>query len=418
MSKVNMMYEIAKEKYAALGVDTDLALKILQKIEISVQCWQGDDLIGFEESNKQLSGGIMATGNYIGRARNADELRRDCLKAFSLSPGKKRFNLHAIYLETNGKQVERDEIIPEHFEGWMQWAKTNNLSLDFNTTMFSHPKAEGYTISSYDKSIRDFWIEHGKRCREIGAEMGRRQGNPCLINHWLIDGCKEAPVDRYERRRMFMESMDQVISKKISKDLLLDCIESKLFGIGLESFTAGSAEMCLGYAISRDLVLTYDMGHFHPTESIADKISSTLLYVDKIMLHTSRGVRWDSDHIVIQNDEVLSLMQEIVRADALDKIFFGLDFFDASINRVAAWIIGIRATQKALLTALLEPKQMLLEKERAGDTTSRLAIVEECKNMPINAVWDYYCEINNVPTGIAWLDDVKDYENRVQSLRI
>ncbi len=417
MSKVNRMYEIAKEKYAALGVDTDLALKLLQIIEISVQCWQGDDLIGFEESNKQLSGGIMATGNYIGRARNADELRRDCLKAFSLTPGKKRLNLHAIYLETNGKQVERDEIIPEHFEGWMQWAKANNLSLDFNTTMFSHPKADGYTIGSYDKSIRDFWIEHGKRCREIGAEMGRRQGNPCLINHWFIDGCKEAPVDRYQRRRMFMESMDQVISKKISKDLLLDCIESKLFGIGLESFTAGSAEMCLGYAITRDLVLTYDMGHFHPTESIADKISSTLLYVDKIMLHTSRGVRWDSDHIVIQNDEVISLMQEIVRADALDKIFFGLDFFDASINRVAAWIIGIRATQKALLTALLEPKQMLIEKERAGDTTSRLAIVEECKNMPINAVWDYYCEINNVPAGIAWLDEVKDYENRVQSLR-
>ncbi len=418
MSDIKTAYEIAKDKYITLGVDTEQVLKTMRDIEISVQCWQGDDFNGFEEDGESLSGGIMATGQYIGRARNAEELRSDCLKAFSLIPGKQRLNLHAVYLESNGRRVERNEIGIEHFDGWMQWADEHNLSLDFNTTIFSHPKADGYTLSSYDKSIRDFWIEHAKRCREIGEEMGKRQGNACLINHWMPDGSKDAPVDRFARRKLFMDSMDEIISEKRSKDYLVDCIESKLFGIGLESFTAGSAEMCFGYALSRDIILTYDLGHFHPTESIADKISSTLLYLDKIMLHTSRGVRWDSDHVVIQNDDLLTLMQEIVRADALNRVYIGLDFFDASINRIAAWIIGTRATQKALLSALLEPKQLLLDKEMEGDTTARLAIVEECKNMPINAVWDYFCETNNVPIGVDWIDEVKTYEKTVQSLRV
>ena len=410
-------YEIAREQYAELGVDTDKAVEKLQNTEISMHCWQGDDLVGFEVGAGELSGGILATGSYPGRARNGDELRTDYEKAFSLIPGKQRVNLHAVHLETEGKRVERNEIDIKHYEKWMQWAKQLGVSLDFNTTIFSHPKADCYTLASYDKGIRDFWIEHAKRCREIAAEMGKRQGNPCLLNHWMIDGSKDAPVDRLERRRLYMESMDEIISKNISKEYLLDCIESKLFGIGLESFTAGSAEMCFAYALTRDIVLTYDLGHFHPTESVADKISSTLLYLDKIMLHTSRGVRWDSDHVVIQNDDLYSLMQEVVRADALDRVYIGLDFFDASINRIAAWVIGTRSTQKALLAALLEPARLLAEKERAGDITSRLAIVEECKNMPANAVWDYFCAKNDVPTGVSWLEKVKSYEREVLSKR-
>lgn len=419
MSKnIEQAYKMAQEQYAALGVDTDKALARLQNTEISVHCWQGDDLIGFEEGAQQLSGGIMSTGKYPGRARNGEELRSDYEKAFSLIPGKQRANLHAIYLEANGKIVGRDQIETKHFENWMDWANQQGVSLDFNTTIFSHPKADGYTLANYDKSIRDFWIEHARRCRLIGEEMGKRQGNPCILNHWMIDGSKEPPVDRLERRRLYIESMDEILSKNIAPKYLMDSIESKLFGIGLESFTAGSAEMCFAYALTRKIALTYDLGHFHPTESVADKISSTLLFLDKIMLHVSRGVRWDSDHVAVQNDELYSLMQEVVRADALEKINIGLDFFDGSINHVAAWVIGTRAAQKSILSALLEPLAMMRQAELEEDTTSRLVMLEETKNLPLNAVWEYYCMMNGVPVGMQWLEEVKKYEKTELSKRI
>lgn len=411
---VAAQYEAAKERFGEFGVDTDQAIAAMEKVEVSMHCWQGDDVTGFEVSEQGMSGGILATGNYPGRARNAQELRADYEKAFSLIPGKKRANLHAFYLETDGKHVERDEVEIKYFENWMEWAKRLGINLDFNPSMFSHPKSEsGYTLASYDKGIRDFWIEHGKRCREIGEEMGKRQGSPCVINHWMVDGSKDAPVDRMQRRKVFIESMDAIMQKKISKNDLLDSIESKVFGIGLESFTAGSGELALGYAITRDIMLTCDLGHFHPTESVADKISAVLQFLDKMLVHTSRPVRWDSDHVVLQNDDVNTLMQEIVRAKALERVYIALDFFDASINRIAAWVIGTRASQKALMSALLEPQDLLLEKEMAGDTTYRLALVEEHKNMPINAVWDYFCEKNGVPVGMDWYSDVQQYEKDI-----
>ena len=411
-------FERACEIYAEKGVDVKAALDVMQKIEISMQCWQGDDVNGFEVNEHGLSGGIMTTGNYMGRARNAEELRADIEKAMSLLPAKQRVNVHAFYLESDGKFVDRDAIEPKHFQGWMDWSKEKGVSLDFNTTMFSHKNASsGYTISDYDKNIRDFWIEHGKRCRVIAAEIAKNQGSACVLNHWMPDGCKDEPVDRMERRTMFVESMDDILSEKISKDLVLDAIESKLFGIGVESFTVGSAEMALGYALSRGIMVTYDLGHFHPTESIADKISSTLQFSDNLLLHTSRGVRWDSDHVVIQNDDVFALMKEVVRANAIDKVKIALDFFDASINRLAAWVLGTRSTQKALLAALLEPTVSLKKLEKDNDRTSRLVLLDESKNLPWNDVWDYFCEINNVPVGAAWLDEVKAYEANILSKR-
>lgn len=414
---IRQAYEVARERYAELGVDTDKALEILQNIEISMHCWQGDDFVGGEVEKRELSGGIMATGSYMGRARSVDELRQDYEKAFSLIPGKQRASIHAIYLETGGKAVERNAIEIQHFTGWMDWAREQKIALDFNTTAFSHPKAEGYTLASYDSGIRDYWIEHSRRCRRIGEEFGKRQGSPCMLNHWLPDGSKEYPADALERRRLFVESMDRILEENIAKEYLQDAIESKLFGIGAESFTVGSAELCFGYALTRNIVLTYDMGHFHPTESVADKISSTLQYLDKIMLHTSRGVRWDSDHVVVQNDELYSLMREIVRCNALDRIVIGLDFFDASINRIAAWVIGTRATQKALLAGLLEPVQLMKAYEKKDDTTMRLAMHEEMKNMPVNAVWEYFCMKNGVPADYGWTREVREYEDTVLSKR-
>lgn len=415
---VRKAYEEARQRYAELGVDTERALNLLQMIEISMHCWQGDDFEGCEAEKQELSGGIMATGSYPGRARGAKELREDYEKAFSLIPGKQRASIHAIYLESGGRPVERDAIEVRHFSGWMDWAREQKISLDFNTTAFSHPKAAGYTLSSYDEGIRNYWIEHGRSCRRIGEEMGRRQGNPCMLNHWLPDGCKEFPADGMERRRLFIESMDRILEDKISREHLQDAIESKLFGIGVESFTVGSAELCFGYALTRKIVLTYDMGHFHPTESIAEKISAALQYLDKIMLHTSRGVRWDSDHVVIQNDELFALMRELVRCDAIGRTAIGLDFFDASINRIAAWVIGTRATQKALLSALLEPVEKLKQLEKEGDATMRLAMGEGLKNMPVNAVWEYYCMKNGVPGDWEWISEVKAYEKNVLAKRV
>ena len=405
-------YEIVKERFAEYGVDTETALRAIDEVEISMHCWQGDDVTGFEVSEQGMSGGILATGNYPGRARNANELRADYEKAFSLIPGRQRANLHAFYLETGGKRVDRDAVEVKYFENWMQWAQELGIKLDFNTSMFSHPKSEGgYTIASYDDTIRGFWIEHGRRCRDIAEE--KRQGSPCVLNHWMVDGSKDAPVDRYDRRALFIRSLDAIRSKAVSKDHVLDAIESKLFGIGLESFTVGSGELALGYAVTRDIMVTCDLGHFHPTESVADKVSAVLQFTDKMLLHTSRPVRWDSDHVVLQNDDTMALMQEVVRANALSRVYIALDFFDASINRIAAWVIGTRATQKALLSALLEPRERLLAAERAGDTTYRLALVEEMKNMPVNAVWDYYCEKSGVPVGMDWYGEVKQYEKDV-----
>ncbi|MDR1440475.1 MAG: L-rhamnose isomerase [Clostridiales bacterium] len=417
MASISELYKAAKDRYAEYGVDTEQAMAVLRGTELSLHCWQGDDVIGFEQSGGTLSGGIMATGNYPGRARTPAELRMDMAKAFSLLPGRQRANLHAIYLEADGRDVGRDEIELKHFEGWMDWAQQQGVSLDFNTSMFSHPKADGYTLASYDKSIRDFWIEHGRRCRAIGAEMGRRQKSPCVINHWMVDGSKEPPVDRLARRELFMAGLDAVLAEGYSKGVLLDSIESKLFGLGMESFTAGSAEFCFGYAMKRGIMLTYDLGHFHQTESIADKISSSLLFIDRLLLHTSRGVRWDSDHVVLRGDDVDALMQEVVRAKALGRVSIALDFFDASVNRVAAWVVGSRSTMAALLAALLEPSALMQKAEREGDTTARLALLSEQRNLPACAVWDYYCEQEGVPVGLAWLDEARSYERDVLSKR-
>ncbi|MEN6459435.1 MAG: L-rhamnose isomerase [Thermoguttaceae bacterium] len=410
-------YTLAKEQYAAWGVDTDAALEHLKAIAISMQCWQGDDVGGFENS-AALSGGIMATGNYPGRARNAEELRADAEKAMSLIPGKHRFSLHAIYLENGGKKVERNEVAPEHFQGWMDWAAQRGVCLDFNPTFFSHPKsADGFTLSHRDPAIRRYWVEHGIACRKIGAAMGRRQGSPCVTNVWIPDGMKDVTVDRLGPREILRRSLDELFAPAIDPKCNLDAVESKLFGIGSETYVVGSHEFYLGYAVANRKLLTLDAGHFHPTETIADKISSALVFLDEILLHVSRGVRWDSDHVVILNDDLRATAEEIVRGGFLGRVHIGLDFFDASINRVAAWVTGTRAMLKALLLALLEPTAKLRELEAQGDYTSRLVLLEELKTLPVGAVWDYHCQKCGVPVGRQWLDAVKEYEAEVTGKR-
>ncbi|MCE5266458.1 MAG: L-rhamnose isomerase [Planctomycetaceae bacterium] len=410
-------YALAKEQYAAWGVDTDAAMERLKGIAISMQCWQGDDVGGFE-STAGLSGGIMATGNYPGRARNAEELRADAEKAMSLIPGKHRFSLHAIYLEHGGKKVERNEVAPEHFQRWMDWAAERDIKLDFNPTFFSHPKsADGFTLSHRDPAIRRYWVEHGIACRKIGEAMGRRQGTPCVTNVWIPDGMKDVTVDRLGPREILKRSLDEVFAPQIDPKYNLDAVESKLFGIGSESYVVGSHEFYMGYAVANRKLLTLDAGHFHPTETIADKISSSLVFLDEILLHVSRGVRWDSDHVVILNDDLRAIAEEIIRGNFLNRVHIGLDFFDASINRVAAWVTGTRAMLKALLLALLEPTAKLVGAETAGDFTSRLALLEEIKTLPVGAVWDYYCQKCGVPVGPAWLDAVKQYEKQATSKR-
>jgi L-rhamnose isomerase len=413
-------YSIAKDLYKQLGVDTDLAIKRLAKIPISLHCWQGDDVGGFETQGAELSGGgIQATGNYPGKARNADELRKDLEKTYSLIPGKHRLNLHAIYLENNGKKVKRNEIQPKHFSRWIDWAKENTAGLDFNPSFFSHPLADdGFTLSSKDKNIREFWIEHGKATREIAAAMGKAMGSPCVNNVWIPDGYKDTPVNRKAPRERLTDSLNKMFRKKYNKKYLLDSVESKLFGIGSESYVVGSHEFYLGYAIKKNTLLCLDAGHFHPTETIADKIPSVLQYLDEILLHVSRGVRWDSDHVVTYTDDLLAIAQEIVRGNFLNRVHIGLDFFDASINRIAAWVIGTRNMQKALLSVLLEPTEKLRKIENNGDFTKRLALLEELKSMPIAAVWDYFCYTQDAPVGIEWLDEVKKYEQKVLSKRV
>jgi L-rhamnose isomerase len=412
-------YKLAQARYAELGVNTDKALAVLRGISVSLHCWQGDDVGGFENDEGLTGGGIQATGNYPGKARNADELRADLDQAFKLVPGKHRLNLHAIYAETNGRPVERNALAPEHFAAWIDWAKARGLGLDFNGTFFSHPKAaDGFTLSSRDEGIRRFWIEHGIACRKIGAQFGRALGSPCVTNVWIPDGYKDAPADRKTPRDILKRSLDAIFAEQLEPRYHLDAVESKLFGIGLESYVVASHEFYLGYAIQNRKLLCLDSGHFHPTEGIADKISAVLMYLDAILLHVSRGVRWDSDHVVILDDAVRAIAEELVRGDYLGRVHLGLDFFDASINRVAAWVIGTRSLLKALLIALLEPTAQLRQAEKEGDYTRRLALLEELKSMPFAAVWDYYCLQQNVPVGMAWLDEVKTYEQTVSAKRL
>ena len=415
---VGKSFSLAKERYAELGVDTDRALKTLETIPISLHCWQGDDVGGFENFGVGLGGGLVATGNYPGKARTPDELRADLDKAYSLVPGKHRLNLHAFYGEFGGKKIDRDQITPEHFKNWIAWAKENGLGLDFNPTCFSHPKAgDGFTLSHRDAGIRQFWIEHCIRSRDIGAAMGKALRKVCVTNVWIPDGMKDTPADRNAPRQRLAESLDKIFAKKISPELNLDAVEPKLFGIGSESYVVGSHEFYLGYATTRKKLLCLDAGHYHPTEGITDKISSVLQFLPEILLHVSRGVRWDSDHVVILNDDLLGIAREIVANDFLGRVHIGLDYFDASINRVAAWTIGTRNMIRALLIALLEPTEKLRAAENKGDFTTRLALQEEARSLPFGAVWDFYCESHNVPVGEKWLEEVKRYEKQVLSKR-
>src|SRR3990172_5406157 len=415
---IKSAYMAAKERYAALGVDTDAALKRLAAIPISLHCWQGDDVGGFENAGEELGGGLAVTGNYPGKARTPAELRSDLNQALTLIPGSHRLNLHAFYGEFGGRRVDRHEIRPEHFQGWIDWAKSQQVGIDFNPTFFSHPKAaDGFTLASADRGIREFWIEHGKLCRQIGAAIGKALGSPCVTNVWIPDGTKALPIDRRGPRERLAQSLDAIFAEQLDRRHNLDAVESKLFGIGSESYVVGSHEFYLGYALRRGTLLCLDAGHFHPTEGISDKLSAVFNWLDEILLHVSRGIRWDSDHVVVLTDELEAIAQELVRGDYLSRTHIGLDYFDASINRVAAWVIGTRAMIKALLLALVEPTAKLRELEQAGDFTGRLAMLEETKSLPSGAVWDYYCLQQEVPVGPGWLDALRKYEREVQSRR-
>lgn len=414
-STVIKAFEIAKERYAAVGVDVNRALDALKRISLSLHCWQADDVTGFENQNGSLTGGIQVTGNYPGKARNIDELRCDILKVNSLVPGQHRLSLHAVYGDFQGKKVDRDEIEPCHFQSWMEWGKENSIKLDFNSTSFSHPKSGDLTLANPDESIRNFWIEHTKRCRRISEEMGKYQGDPCMMNLWIHDGSKEVPVSRLKYRSLLKQSLDEIFATEYAN--MKDCIEAKLFGIGLESYTVGSYDFYLGYGVRNNKIVTLDTGHFHLTESIADKVSSLLLFTPEIMLHVSRPVRWDSDHVVILNDDLLDLSKEIVRCDALNRVHIGLDYFDGTINRIGAYVVGIRATQKALLQALLEPYAALEKYESTQRYFERLALQEEAKSLPWNAVWDMFCMQNNVPVGEDYIGEICKYEQEVTSKR-
>ena len=411
---IDNAYSIARERYASIGVDTDKAMDILQNISLSMHCWQADDVTGFESAGA-LTGGIQTTGNYPGKARNMEEVRMDILKAMSFIPGRHRLSLHEIYGDFGGRFVDRNEVEPSHFDSWMQWAAENGIKLDFNSTSFSHPKSGNLTLASPDKGIRDFWVEHTERCRAIAEEMGRRQNDPCIMNLWIHDGSKDITVNRMMYRELLKDSLDRIFSKEYAN--MKDSIESKVFGIGLESYTVGSNDFYIGYGVSRQKLVTLDTGHFHPTESVADKLSSLLLFVPEVLLHVSRPVRWDSDHVTIMNDETLDLCKEIVRCGALGRVHIGLDYFDASINRIGAYVIGSRATQKCLLQALLEPLPALRRYEAEDKGFERLALLEEAKSMPWNAVWDMFCMRNGVPVGEEFIAGVEEYETEVTSKR-
>lgn len=417
-TRIMQAYALAQERYAELGVDTGRALAALEGVALSLHCWQGDDVGGFEDPGGVLGGGLAATGNYPGKARNADELRSDLDVVFRLLPGSHRLNLHAIYAETGGKWVERSDLRPEHFSAWKDWARANRRGVDFNPTCFSHPKAaDGFTLAHRDPAIRRYWIEHCIACRKIGEYFGRELGTPAVTNIWIPDGYKDTPVDRSTPRLLLLGALDAIFAEEIDPRFNLDALEPKLFGIGSESYVAGSMEFYTAYAARRGKLLTLDAGHFHPTESIADKISSLLIFLEGLLLHVSRGVRWDSDHVVTFNDDLQAIAQEVVRAGALERVHIGLDYFDASINRIAAWTIGARNTLRAFLNALLEPLDLLRSLEVEGDFSQRLALLEELKAMPANAVWDYYCATREVPAGLAFMDVIKDYERNVLAAR-
>jgi L-rhamnose isomerase len=416
--QVERAFELAKERYAELGVDVDRALARLGDVAVSLHCWQGDDVGGFEGSGEAIGGGLAVTGSYPGRARTADELRSDLDRALALIPGSHRLNLHASYAETGGVRVERDELRPEHFQGWIDWARARKLGMDFNPTYFAHPRAaDGLTLSHPDDRVRTFWIEHGIACRRIGAAIGEALGSPCITNVWVPDGSKDTPVDRRGPRERLARSLDAVFAEPIDPRLNRDAVEGKLFGLGSEAYVVGSHEFYLGYAVTRKTMLCLDAGHFHPTEVISDKISAVLMSLDEVLLHVSRGVRWDSDHVVTLGDELVAIAQEVVRGDYLDRVHIGLDFFDASINRVAAWVVGARNMLRALLIALVEPTARLREAEAGGDLTARLALMEELKTLPFGAVWDYHCLAREVPVGPDWLAEVRAYERDVLSRR-
>lgn len=418
--KILQAYDAAKEQYAALGVNTDEALKKLDQVKISLHCWQTDDVGGFETPDAVLGGGgIQATGNYPGKARTIAQLKQDIEKVMSLLPGKQRLNLHAIYGDFKGEKVDRDKIELKHFQSWIDWAKKLETGLDFNPTCFSHPYADdGYTLSSKNTTYRKFWIEHTKRTRKIAAEMGKQLGTPTVNNIWIPDGSKDSPVDRNAHRALLKQSLDEIFREEYPKQYLKDSIESKLFGIGSESMVVGSAEFYLGYAIKNNKLICLDNGHFHPTEQVGDKISSVLQYIDELLLHVTRGVRWDSDHVVIFNDEIQLIAQEIVRCNALGRVNVGLDYFDASINRIGAYVIGTRAAQLAFLYALLEPFETLKKYEEAGQHFERLALMEVMKTKPLGAVYNYYCLINNVPVGEDYIVEIQQYEKDFLTQRV
>lgn len=411
-------FELAKQAYSKWGIDVEDVLQKLKQVPISIHCWQGDDVGGFEVNPSELSGGIDVTGNYPGKATTPEQLRSDLEKALSLIPGKHRVNLHAIYAETNGEVVERDQLEPKHFENWVAWAKEQGLGLDYNPTLFSHPKAsDGLTLSHPDEEIREFWINHCIGSRKIGEYFGKELGTPALTNIWIPDGYKDIPSDRLTPRQRLKDSLDKIFAVPVDESYNLDAVESKVFGIGSESYVVGSHEFYLGYALKNDKICLLDTGHYHPTETVSNKISSMLLYSDKVALHVSRPVRWDSDHVVILDDELKEIALEIVRNDALNRVIIGLDFFDASINRVAAWTIGTRNMVKALLYAMLVPNEKLKQLQEEGNFTDRLALMEEFKTYPFGAIWDYYCEQMGVPVKEAWLEEVKSYETEVLSKR-
>jgi len=412
-------YQIARDRYAEFGVDCEAALSALAAVSLSLHCWQGDDVGGFERPDATLSGGgIQVTGKHPGKARTAQELRSDLEKALSLIPGRHRVNLQATYGEFGGKTVDRDQVEREHFQGWISWAKERGLKLDFNASLFSHPKADdGWTLSHRDPGMRSFWIEHVKRCRAISADMGRELGSPCIHDLWIPDGAKDTPADRWTPRRLLRESLDEIYQTRYPAAVMKDAVESKLFGIGSESYVVGSHEFYLSYALAHNQIVCLDTGHFHPTESIADKISAILQFSDELLLHLSRGIRWDSDHVVTLTDDLRAVMEEVVRGQALGRVHLATDFFDGSMNRVGAWVIGARATLRALLAALLSPQERLKKAEQAGDNFARLALMEEARSLPLGSVWDYYCHQSHIPAGPEWLDEVKKYEVEVTSKR-
>jgi L-rhamnose isomerase len=412
---IEKSYQLAKEQYAELGIDTDKVIKEMDNISISLHCWQTDDVGGFEKAGAELGGGgIQVTGNFPGKAKTIEQMRKDLDKVMSLLPGKQRLNLHAIYGEFGGKLVDRDKIETKHFQGWIDWARERGIGLDFNCTCFSHPYADdGFTLSSKNEKYRKFWVEHVKRCRKIAADMGKQLGTPAVHNIWIPDGSKDTPVDRNSLRKLLKKSLDEIFSVEYSKKYLKDSVESKLFGIGSESMVVGSQDFYMGYAIKNNTMITLDNGHFHPTEQVGDKISSILLFIDELLLHLTRGVRWDSDHVLTLNDELMMIAQEIVRAKALKRVNIGLDFFDGSLNRIGAYVIGTRSAQMAFMSAMLEPQKMLTDFENEGKNFERLAYLELMKTKPLGAVYDYYCAISGAPVGENYIKEIQKYEKTV-----